>query len=617
MNKSNKLVIINRAIPGGGKTSLTKQIEELAKNLRHSISVHSTDEYFIQIDEEGIKRYVFDKKKLNEYHQNNQKAFKQALENCIDIVVCDNTNFESWQSKPYTDMARAFGYKILLIDFKPRELEEHLEAQRVTKERPDAHQVDKDVLERMHKEHRISSPCLDKTKILRKDTLENPMDYGWDIAQCVKKPRGIAKHYDYDFYLERVPVEQEDYERQNRELSLKALEFLKYNFDFDVIFYSFGEQLMPIFLGMRQFSAQKHVFITSSSKNTKALKRFFEERKKTNENFQINTDRLHSIEVNVFEPKNIYENILEYTKKHGLKDKRLCFNLTGGTKMMFLAGLKASEYFQAPYFYIEEKAQQLLFFKNPSDIEPFIIPAIPIKDVETFFSLHVPNRRIKQNGIIDEKSLEKIQERKNLSSLLYEYRARIIPLYKRINENHARDKTIDICENNLKLFYKDHQVCVNIDGKEIKLRYSENEDDFRKYIIGGWFEEYIYFELLDLLDKQAIYDLRLNMILGVGNTNAIQGDKHPIYAELDIAFSDGKNLYIVECKSGKLKEKGVLTALSTNTQIFGGANAKCILISSDDNLGQGLQEKVKILNIKFIFKDFKKNIENYISASRR
>ncbi len=55
MNKSNKLVIINRAIPGGGKTSLTKQIEELAKNLRHSINIHSTDEYFIQIDEESIK----------------------------------------------------------------------------------------------------------------------------------------------------------------------------------------------------------------------------------------------------------------------------------------------------------------------------------------------------------------------------------------------------------------------------------------------------------------------------------------------------------------------------------------------------------------------------------
>ncbi|WP_423752075.1 hypothetical protein [Helicobacter pylori] len=108
---------------------------------------------------------------------------------------------------------------------------------------------------------------------------------------------------------------------------------------------------MPIFLGMRQFSAQKHVFITSSSKKAKALKRFFEERKETNENFQINTDSLHSIEVNVFEPKNIYENILEHTNKNGLKDKRLCFNLTGGTKMMFLAGLKASEYSSTLFLY--------------------------------------------------------------------------------------------------------------------------------------------------------------------------------------------------------------------------------------------------------------------------
>lgn len=120
MNKSNKLVIINRAIPGGGKTSLTKEIEKRAKDLWYSISIHSTDEYFIQIDEEGIRRYVFDKKKLNEYHQKNQETFKQALESDIDIVVCDNTNFESWQSKPYTDMAREFGYKILLIDFKNR-----------------------------------------------------------------------------------------------------------------------------------------------------------------------------------------------------------------------------------------------------------------------------------------------------------------------------------------------------------------------------------------------------------------------------------------------------------------------------------------------------------------
>ncbi|EJC04668.1 DNA methylase family protein [Helicobacter pylori Hp P-8b] len=203
-----------------------------------------------------------------------------------------------------------------------------------------------------------------------------------------------------------------------------------------------------------------------------------------------------------------------------------------------------------------------------------------------------------------------------LSNLLYEHRSRIIPLYQRINNSYSKDKTIKICDNNLKLLYKDHQVCVNIDRKEMKLKYSENEDDFRKYIIGGWFEEYIYFELLDLLDKQVIYDLRLNMRLSVESMTDTQRNESPIYAELDMAFSDGKNLYIIECKSGGLKDKGVLANLSTNAQIFGGANAKCILISSDDHLGQNIQEKIKILNIKFIFKDFKENIENYVNDSR-
>ncbi|WP_120920283.1 DNA methyltransferase [Helicobacter pylori] len=203
-----------------------------------------------------------------------------------------------------------------------------------------------------------------------------------------------------------------------------------------------------------------------------------------------------------------------------------------------------------------------------------------------------------------------------LSNLLYEHRSRIIPLYQRINNSYSKDKTIKICDNNLKLLYKDHQVCVNIDGKEMKLKYSENEDDFRKYIIGGWFEEYIYFELLDLLDKQVIYDLRLNMCLSVESMTDAQRNERPIYAELDMAFSDGKNLYIIECKSGGLKDKGVLANLSTNAQIFGRANAKCILISSDDHLGQNIQEKIKILNIKFIFKDFKENIENYLNDFR-
>ncbi|AYQ44892.1 hypothetical protein C1I82_02245 [Helicobacter pylori] len=53
-------------------------------------------------------------------------------------------------------------------------------------------------------------------------------------------------------------VKPQDYEKQNRELSLKALEFLEYNFDFDVIFYSLGEQLMPILTRMLVSVSKSH-----------------------------------------------------------------------------------------------------------------------------------------------------------------------------------------------------------------------------------------------------------------------------------------------------------------------------------------------------------------------
>ncbi len=37
----------------------------------------------------------------------------------------------------------------------------------------------------------------------------------------------------------------------------------------------------------------------------------------------------------------------------------------------------------------------------------------------------------------------------------------LLKIIKKINDSYSKDKTMDIDENNLKLFYKDHQVCVN------------------------------------------------------------------------------------------------------------------------------------------------------------
>ena len=56
-------------------------------------------------------------------------------------MVVDNTNLQLWKTEPYTAAARAVGYRIFLMNFMPREFEKHMESQKITPEKPDAHEV--------------------------------------------------------------------------------------------------------------------------------------------------------------------------------------------------------------------------------------------------------------------------------------------------------------------------------------------------------------------------------------------------------------------------------------------------------------------------------------------
>jgi len=91
-----KTVIINRAVPGSGKTTITNCMVDTLKQHDLSVAVYSTDEYFMQNG-----RYVFDVAKLGGYHQNNLEQFYQSMSNGIEVIICDNTNIAPWQTEAY------------------------------------------------------------------------------------------------------------------------------------------------------------------------------------------------------------------------------------------------------------------------------------------------------------------------------------------------------------------------------------------------------------------------------------------------------------------------------------------------------------------------------------
>ncbi len=119
-----KTVIIHRGIPASGKSTCARAIVETFEHKGIHAVAHSTDSRFVV---DGV--YRFDPEKLRAYHLKNQEAFASSLEQGIELVICDNTNIEPWEARPYYDLAKTYGYDVLMINFLPRSLEEHIEAQ--------------------------------------------------------------------------------------------------------------------------------------------------------------------------------------------------------------------------------------------------------------------------------------------------------------------------------------------------------------------------------------------------------------------------------------------------------------------------------------------------------
>lgn len=194
-----KTVIINRAVPGSGKTTIARNITSALQAVGLQGVNHSTDEFFMHNN-----RYCFDISKLNEYHQKNLKNFIADLQRNIDVVICDNTNFLPWQTAPYTGNARKYGYRIIFLNLTPRELHKHVQAQLVTPEKPDAHGVPEDKLEQFIEDFNTYNPLLNKN--IHIDRTRH-FHYQWDNAALQPVITGYARHFDLDDVITVEPHE--------------------------------------------------------------------------------------------------------------------------------------------------------------------------------------------------------------------------------------------------------------------------------------------------------------------------------------------------------------------------------------------------------------------------
>ena len=93
-----------RGVSGAGKSTE-------AARLGRGGAVIGSDSFFMQ---NGV--YHFDQKLLPQAHQSCINRVSEAMQQDVSPIVCDNTNLERWESKPYVELADRYGYQVRIAE---------------------------------------------------------------------------------------------------------------------------------------------------------------------------------------------------------------------------------------------------------------------------------------------------------------------------------------------------------------------------------------------------------------------------------------------------------------------------------------------------------------------
>lgn len=337
---------------------------------------------------------------------------------------------------------------------------------------------------------------------------------------------------------------------------------------YDAIFHLFGEQRVPNLLGVIQFSSRKHIFVNSAQFPAYVMKQFLGEAE------------YGEIAVDPYDPENVRTTILDLIAKMP-SDAKIGFNLTGGTKLMYAGALAACRKLNATPFYFNSQNNKVIYLDCFKTVETKLIPS-----VETFIQLNGNNLFISKAGhwahIPDIES----PERKNLTNELWQARSKISRLYRELARYNDSFHPFEL--HNGDIYTKlsmDKSATISIGTKHFKFK---NWPNFAQYLSGGWFEEYTFMKLQPLVDSGLIKDMRIGLEVSFkedaanksssslsAQLNNLFGDT---YQELDITFTDGRRLYVIECKAGNVNSEHVMK-LQNIVRYFGGIEGRAVLAS--------------------------------------
>ena len=263
---------------------------------------------------------------------------------------------------------------------------------------------------------------------------------------------------------------------------------------------------------------------------------------------EIEEQKVKSIIVQRYQEKFLYEHICRTIKNKLDTEKQYYLNLAGGNRYMTLSVQHVFEDFNTLFFYTQTRENQIvktIFDNSIYDDDDEVFPIKHRMSLKEYFSLYglqsdvdEPRKQVKETafsqhlftmfsqGLLgqgDYKVMEILREKyRNWKFLI-------------ISEVEHPTKDYMTAIPNLRKFL---EFIGFVPERPGSLQSYEME-----YLTGGWFEEYVYALIKDVLQPDDI-------AMGVHISNGIIKHNN----ELDVCFIKSNKLFVIECKTGVTSE---------------------------------------------------------------
>ena len=314
-----------------------------------------------------------------------------------------------------------------------------------------------------------------------------------------------------------------------------------------------GSQLLPIYIGLKEFNPDKLHFIVSNESigNIAILKPLLKELKYN----VYNCDAF-----DFFSIKSTCEKIIDKIDSND----NITFNLTGGTKIMVLAcqaiiferGLKG--------FYINQDDTLL---ELPSYTRKSINTQLSTKEFLDLSAHKILSFNELTNFTLEDHKIASLIEIFANKDRKY---TSITNAFRKKYNNYNNKMPIsgkELLPNNIEVTWSPNNILIKNHG--VNLLSLKSEHCNQLFFNSAWWELIIAKEISNWSKLKEIY---INCILPFKTDNSSAKN------EVDILINTGKKLIFVECKSGEVKQDDI-NKMKVIKQTYGGLISKSLLVS--------------------------------------